>query len=222
MAPSAIALLVAGVTPAHAVSAVEPCGQYAGEHEAGRRATANAVGALGAAGKVSGLRGTRPSWPLGLVGSISHAQGWAAAVVARSTYYGAIGLDLAASGALPADDAVVVCSAVEQSVLAGLAIGPERDATATLYWVGKEAAFKAWDSWCNGALRGVDPVLLAVDIGASGAVLASPTPELADRLPGLPPLSGRWADNCGLVVVTLTAPPQAVRSPIRDSPSTRC
>ena len=210
-AARAVALVVAGVTHPDAMSAVESIGERSGEHEAGRRAAARAVAALGAGGGVSGLRGSRPSWPPGLVGSISHTRGWATSVVARSEHYGAVGLDLEVSRALPADDAVAVCSAVEQSVFAGLGTGPERDAIATLHWVAKEAAFKAWDPWCAGALWGVNPALLGVEFSASGAVRAHADPELCDRLPGLPPLWGRWVDASGFVAVVLTAPPGPAR-----------
>jgi hypothetical protein len=71
----------------------------------------------------------------------------------------------------------------------------------------KEAAFKAWDPWCGGALLGVDPALLAIHVGASGAVRAHPAPELEERVPGLPLLAGRWADAAGLVAVVLAAAP---------------
>lgn len=208
-AHKAIARLVAGVSPPDATSAVEPVEERHDEHAAGRRAAARAVEALGTAGAVTGARGTRPSWPPGLVGSISHTQGCAAAVVACAARYGAIGLDLEVSGALPAEDAVAVCSAAEKSVLARFARGPERDAVATLHWVAKEAAFKAWDSWCDGALRGVDPALLEVGIVASGAVHVQPAAQLADRRFALPPLSGLWRHRCGLVAVVLAAPARA-------------
>jgi 4'-phosphopantetheinyl transferase EntD len=214
-ARSPLAALLGGVTPPGATSAFEQVREGADEHAAGRRAAVRAARAQHAAGEVTGARGSRPCWPPGVVGSISHCAGWAAAVVAASARYGAIGLDLEISGSLPAEDAAIVCSAVEQSVLAGLASGPRRDASATLHWVGKEAAFKAWDSWCDGALWGVDPASLVVDAAASGDVHVHPAPELAERLPGLPPLSGRWADATGLVVVVLTAP-------AGPAPSTGC
>lgn len=172
---------------------------------AGRRAAARAVAALAGAGGAAGSRGSSPSWPPGFVGSISHAAGWAAAVVARSEVHRAVGLDLEVSGALPADDAVAVCSAVERTVLSRHAAGRERDAAATLHWAAKEAAFKAWDPRCGGALRGVDPALLAVAFGADGTARALPAPELAVSLPDLPPLSGRWADAGGFVIVVLSA-----------------
>jgi 4'-phosphopantetheinyl transferase EntD len=118
-----------------------------------------------------------------------------------------IGLDLDRSGALPADDAAAVCSPAERRVLEHAPAGPERDALATLLWVAKEAAFKAWDPWTDGALWGVDPALLAVTTTADGRVRAEPAPELEARLPGLPHLVGGWRVVEGLAVVLLTAPP---------------
>jgi enterobactin synthetase component D len=207
---AALDLALTALAPAGVVTAVElvPTAEgRTGEHAAGRRAAVRALATLGVSGTPQGPAGSRPVWPDGIVGSISHAGRSAAAAVAWHDVVRAIGLDLDRSGALPADDAAAVCSPAERRVLEQAPAGPERDARATLLWVAKEAAFKAWDPWADGALWGVDPALLAVTTTDDGRVRAEPSPLLAARLPGLPRLMGGWRVVDGLAVVLLTASP---------------
>jgi 4'-phosphopantetheinyl transferase EntD len=65
------------------------------EFAAGRLSARRALAALGAA-KVALPAGADrlPIWPLGFIGSISHTHGFAAAAVARSQSYVALGLDV--------------------------------------------------------------------------------------------------------------------------------
>jgi 4'-phosphopantetheinyl transferase EntD len=214
-----LAVVLARLAPAGVATAVEPVpdgGGRSAEHAAGQRAGQRAVAALGATGGPIGAVGDRPAWPDGVVGSVSHAGSWAAAVAASTSDVAAIGLDLDREASLPAADATAVCSAAEQFALAALPAGPAQDSWATLLWVAKEAAFKAWDPWCDGRLWGVDPVLLSVDVTSAGWVIAHPAAELDTRIPGLPPLRGGWSVADGLVVVVLAArqggaPPPAGR-----------
>jgi 4'-phosphopantetheinyl transferase EntD len=196
------------LAPAGAVMAVEavrrPGGPHA-DHLAGRRAAARALAILGVAERPTGIRGSRPNWPVGTVGSISHAAGWAAAVAAHVSVWIALGVDVERSGALPAADAEAVCNHAERSVLAEFEVGHARDRSATLMWATKEAAFKAWDTWSGGQLYGIDPSCLDVRCGADGSAVAVPTCGSDLETLHLPGLRGRWTEAEGVVAVVLAA-----------------
>jgi 4'-phosphopantetheinyl transferase EntD len=193
LAPNGVTIAVEPVT--------SPGGPHA-EHAAGRRAATRALAALGVAGRATGDRGSRPTWPAGTVASISHAAGWAAAVAARTSEWSALGVDIDQSGALPAADALLICNSAERAALAELEVGPARDRWATLMWAIKEAAFKAYDTWTGGGLYGIDPAGLDVRCGAGGSATASAN---VPDLPALPRLTGRWAEAEGVVAVVIAA-----------------
>lgn len=64
------------------------------EFAAGRYCAQQALGALGAMSGPIGITDRRtPDWPLGIVGSITHAEGYAAAVVGPSSKFLGLGID---------------------------------------------------------------------------------------------------------------------------------
>ncbi len=210
-AAAELARVLGTLVPRAAVVAVEYVPEHSGrkaEHDAGRRAVRRALDQLGRIGEPDGAMGSRPLWPPGVVGSISHARGYAVAVVSDDDVSGAIGVDIDEAEALPARDAAVVCSDTERQAIDRHQDGPSRDAFATLVWTAKEAAFKAWDGWSDGRLWGVDPALLAVECTDDGRVVARAAEDVADRCPGLPELAGRWARSGPLVGVVVAAPPR--------------
>lgn len=84
----------------------------------------------------------RPLWPDGVVGSITHTQGYAAALVARRDDWAGLGIDAEAVEAVDTPLWKRLFDAREQAVLAAL---PEarRVRAATLLFCAKEATFKA-------------------------------------------------------------------------------
>lgn len=83
-----------------------------------------------------------PVWPAGFVGSISHAQGVAAVVVARSPPFACVGLDVEGAEPLKPELVDVLLTASEKATFskAGGAFG----AWAKLAFCAKECAYKAW------------------------------------------------------------------------------
>lgn len=109
------------------------------EFAAGRHCARAALSRLGMAPGAIAITvgaGRAPAWPGGVVGSISHAGGWAGAVVARRQDYGALGFDMERCGAvLPALYGLIL-TAREASRLA-------REDEGTLIFCAKEATYKA-------------------------------------------------------------------------------
>lgn len=156
--PAGVVVEVASPNDAGAAGLLGPERQYAermaprrvAEFAAGRAAARRALAALGvASAPLTWMHGDRDvAWPAGFVGSISHTQGLAAAVVARSGLdaWGAplagVGLDV--EGAEPLGDELVprICLPGELASLAGHA-APPAGWPKVLFAV-KEAAYKAW------------------------------------------------------------------------------
>ncbi len=91
--------------------------------------------------------GREPVWPTGFVGSITHCAGWAAAAVARSDSFKAIGIDLEDSSAIPVNEIVdLVCTERERATVFGEA-NPQ-EALAAVFSA-KEAVYKALFPICR-------------------------------------------------------------------------
>ena len=149
----------------------------------------------------SGPRG-EPLWPPGVVGSITHCDGYRACAVARSNAVLALGID--AERDAPVSERVWqdIAHGPEQElrVRGAKARGPHLDA---LLFSAKEAIYKAWfpleQRWL-----GFDEVLVSIDpaSGTFTARLLGAAPHRAGT--PLRDLSGRWASD-GDVVVTAVA-----------------
>ena len=83
----------------------------------------------------------RPSWPDGIAGSITHTNGYCAAVVARKSHCGAIGLDAEVISGVTPDLYPYMCTAEEHGRLSTMdsAMGNK---TAALISPAKEAFYK--------------------------------------------------------------------------------
>lgn len=110
------------------------------EFAAGRRAARAAMGELGLAEDAIPMAPSRaPVWPQGVVGTITHAEGVALALVARGHGYHGLGLDIEPATPLPSDLAEVVLTPAEQ-----LDAGKSADPAlwAKRVFSAKEAAYK--------------------------------------------------------------------------------
>lgn len=117
------------------------------EFQQGRSCARYALARLGMTPDIAILvgRNREPLWPAGVVGSISHADNLAAAVVARDADFLALGLDL--EPAQPLDHELIerVCRSEEIDRLPRDPLEARRQAK--LYFSAKEAAYKAlWPS----------------------------------------------------------------------------
>ncbi|MFI6491079.1 4'-phosphopantetheinyl transferase [Streptomyces sp. NPDC050564] len=178
------------------------------EFTAGRWCAHRALAALGA-GRVAVPRSARgmPVWPDGVVGSITHCEGYRAAAVCRSQDARALGID--AEPAAPLSERVRAglfgtrsrnvsgdMSGTRSRDVSADESGAEEDAFATdlarrlpglpvdrLLFSAKEAAYKAWSSYADRP-----PPLRAVRVVSAPADRAA----VAHALPALPALSGSF------------------------------
>jgi 4'-phosphopantetheinyl transferase EntD len=131
-----------------------------------------------------------PRWPPGVVGSMTHCDGYRAAVVARSDDLRCVGIDAEPHDAMPADALGLVLRDDERARLRGPA-----DARPDLHWdrilfCAKEAVFKAWFPLTRRWLDFTD---------VSTTVLIDGTFE-ARLQADVDGFSGRWIVAHGLVV----------------------
>jgi len=84
-----------------------------------------------------------PHWPEGIVGSITHTSGYAAALVAEAARFSGVGLDAERLGGVTANLWPRLFDADECDALERLEEG-NRKLVATLFFSAKEASYKAW------------------------------------------------------------------------------
>ena len=156
---------------------------------------------------VPGERG-EPSWSDGVVGSITHCDGYRACALARATGYAAIGVDAEPNAALPAGVLADVARPEELPELRELA----RQAP-TIHWdrllfSAKEAVYKAWFPLARRWL-GFEDAVVTIDraTGTFAARLLVPGPQVGGRQ--LTGLSGRWLAAEGLVASAIALPSPA-------------
>ena len=137
-----------------------------GEFAAGRVAARAALAGLGERPVAIPRDGRRPRWPAGVVGSITHCAGLAAAAVARRADLAAIGIDAEPAVPLDAEVRELVATSAERDRLGG-------DLAGTIVFSAKEAFYKAWSS-CGGALLGFDDV--DAELRADGTFGSGPVP----------------------------------------------
>jgi 4'-phosphopantetheinyl transferase EntD len=149
-----------------------------------------------------GERGA-PSWPPGVVGSMTHCDGYRAAAVASKDKARTIGLDAEPNGPLP--DGVLEAVATPAEIawlqrMAGDASGVHWD---RLLFSAKESIYKAWfpltRRWLDFAEAVVTP---DPDAGTFTARLCVPGPVVDGRT--LTGFAGRWIVSRGLVATAIT------------------
>jgi 4'-phosphopantetheinyl transferase EntD len=89
-------------------------------------------------------RGTNrePMWPPGIVGSITHCEGYCAAAVARTENCGGLGIDAEVNERLPEGSLSLIATAAELTMLAHL--GDSAVCWDRLLFSAKESLYKAW------------------------------------------------------------------------------
>lgn len=158
-----------------------------------------------------------PQWPGGVVGSLTHTEGYRAAAVAFSLGVRSVGVDAERHGPLPPGVLRTVALPSERDWLAAVGAGDDprgRDRPAGLdgvHWdrllfSAKETTYKAWHP-LTGRWLGFEDAHITVTPGP--AVGATPAGEFVSRLlvPGhtrtgtaLTEIRGRWIVDRGFVV----------------------
>jgi 4'-phosphopantetheinyl transferase EntD len=150
------------------------------EFAAGRNCARRALAELGWSGfPLLHRAGREPVWPPGVVGSITHCDGYCAAAVAPKAQLTSLGIDAERNALLPTGVPDLVCTVGEQQDIGGID-GVEVQA---LIFSAKEAVFKAWHPLTGLWLDYLDAAL-AFDVATGTfSVRLLPTAPL-DELPG--------------------------------------
>ncbi|HLY80557.1 MAG TPA: 4'-phosphopantetheinyl transferase superfamily protein [Caulobacteraceae bacterium] len=163
------------------------------EFAAGRACARQALSRLGLAPQAIPVGpGGAPIWPDGVVGSISHCEGFCCAVATRSGDVSGVGVDAEAAEALTPRLRDFVCGPAEIAAFASLPDGPALD-WGKLAFSAKEAFYKAYHPKLGAFLAFHDVqvafVLEAPDRGAFSMTILHPGKP---RLPHGESCVGRW------------------------------
>jgi 4'-phosphopantetheinyl transferase EntD len=138
-----------------------------------------------------GPRGA-PGWPPGVVGSMTHCDGYRACALALSSAVRAIGLDAEPDQPLPTGVLGLVALDQERAMLAALPPGPCWD---RLLFCAKEAIYKAWYPLTERWLDFAEAAVTLLPDGTFTARLLVPAP--------VPGFAGRWLARDGLVATAI-------------------
>lgn len=110
----------------------------------GRECALKALGVLGYPGHLVGRHDDRsPQWPSGVVGSITHTEGYVAAIVAKQCAYTSLGLDVERIDAITPSIYHYIFCAEEREWLSNFRARQQKSLAAVIFSA-KEAFFKAW------------------------------------------------------------------------------
>ncbi|MCC3768355.1 4'-phosphopantetheinyl transferase superfamily protein [Streptomyces sp. UNOC14_S4] len=150
-----------------------------------------------------------PGWPAGVVGSMTHCDGYRAVVVARAADAVSIGIDAEPDGPLPDGVLETIALPAERARLAGLTARRPGVSWDRMLFSAKESVFKTWYP-LTGEELDFSEAELEFDTGTDtdglsgtfSARLLVPGPVVdGERLDGF---TGRWLAGEGLVVTAIT------------------
>jgi 4'-phosphopantetheinyl transferase EntD len=173
------------------------------EFTTGRACARDALAQLGMAPQEipSGPRG-EPCWPEGIVGSITHCDGFRGSAVARRAEYAAIGVDAEVDAPLPQGVLGDIALAGERQMLASLAQSEPGPSWDRLLFSIKESVYKAWFPLAGRWLGFEDAsVEINPQLRMFRARLLVAGPELEGRQ--LSGFAGRWLVREGIVVTAI-------------------
>ncbi|WP_129766298.1 4'-phosphopantetheinyl transferase superfamily protein [Streptomyces sp. L-9-10] len=143
--------------------------------------------------------GGAPQWPDGVVGSITHCDGYRAAVAARATDVAALGIDAEPAGPLPRGVLGLIASTTERAALDRLAAERPGVCWDRLLFSAKEAVYKAWfpatERWLGFAEA-------EVRLTPTGTFTAALTPSSPPPRGATLRFAGRWLARGDLVVTS--------------------
>ncbi|WP_438267902.1 4'-phosphopantetheinyl transferase family protein [Kitasatospora purpeofusca] len=144
---------------------------------------------------VPGLRGA-PSWPEGIVGSLTHCAGFRAAAVARAEDVLSLGID--AEPALPLPEGVLDAIALPAEQQRNTALSAAHPGTPwdRILFSAKESVYKTWFPLTHTFLDFSEADLTLRPDGTFTAVLLVPSP--------LPTLDGHWHVHDGHLATAIT------------------
>lgn len=163
-----------------------------------------ALGELGI-GPVPILKGEKgePCWPEGVVGSLTHCEGYRGAVVGRQADVRSVGIDAEPHGVLPNGVLDAISLPVERAELREMPPGLHWD---RVLFCAKEATYKAWFPLTRRWL-GFEDAHIVFDVDDSGTsggfvsrILIDPAAETG---PPLETLAGRWSVRDGIALTAI-------------------
>ncbi|CCH33620.1 4'-phosphopantetheinyl transferase superfamily protein [Actinosynnema sp. NPDC047251] len=176
------------------------------EFTTGRHCARTALGRLGIA-PVPLLPGESraPTWPAGVVGSITHCKGYRAAAVGRTAELWTIGIDAEPNEPTPQGVLEAIALPPELAMVRELGAAGDKVAWDRLLFSAKETVYKAWFPLARRWLGFEDAeVTLNPDDGTFTArVLIEP--PVVDGVP-LDGFTGRWLAREGFVVTAIAVP----------------
>jgi 4'-phosphopantetheinyl transferase EntD len=151
-----------------------------------------------------GLRGA-PQWPPGIVGSLTHCDGYRASAVARAEDMLTLGLDAEPDGRLPDGVLDAVAAADEQAAVDALASAAPVASWDRLLFSAKESVYKAWFPLTRRWLGFMEAaVTINPADGTFAARLLVEGPVLDGRR--LTGFTGRWLARDGLILTAIAVP----------------
>lgn len=142
--------------------------------------------------------GGAPQWPSGVVGSITHCDGYRGAVAARAAAVEALGIDAEPSGPLPKGVLGLITSPSERAHLSDLTAADPSLPWDRIFFSAKEAAYKAWYPATGIWLGFRDATLALSPEGTFTTTLRPPAPTSVD-----PVYEGRWLAGPELVLTAV-------------------
>jgi 4'-phosphopantetheinyl transferase EntD len=140
-----------------------------------------------------------PQWPDGVVGSLTHCDGYRAAALTHAGELMMLGIDAEPHAPLPDGVLGAIALPAEQ---AWIRSAPPHVHWGRLLFSAKESVYKAWYPYTGARLGFEDAELRFEPSGTFTALLTTAVaPSLPDRL------SGRWLIGQGLIVTTVAVPP---------------
>jgi 4'-phosphopantetheinyl transferase EntD len=165
-----------------------------------------ALGQLGIAPApiLPGVRGA-PGWPAGVVGSMTHCDGYRSAAVARATAIATVGVDAEPHAPLPDGVLDAIALPAERARTAVLAAARPALCWDRLLFSAKESVYKAWFPLTGRWLDFAEADIVIDPAGTFAARLLVPGP-LLDGVP-VTTFRGRFLVDRGLVLTAIAVPP---------------
>ena len=152
---------------------------------------------------VPGERGA-PGWPAGIVGSITHCDGYRACALARDTDVATIGIDAEPHAPLPDGILAAIGLPAELARIRALTAATPGIAWDRLLFSAKESVYKAWFPLARRFLDFEEAdIVLAPDRTFTAALLTA-GPTLHGR--PLTGFSGRWTISGGIILTSIVTP----------------
>lgn len=204
-----------GLFPEEHAQIARAIGKRQREYAGARRCARAAMGALGL-DPVAIVKdeGGAPRWPRGIVGSMTHTEGYRAAALGFSMQVRSIGIDAEQHGPLPSDGVLESVSLpAEREWLDAVGGGEAEPGEAGVHWgrllfSAKESTYKAWHP-LTGRWLGFEDAHITFSLESEGdspsgafrsTLLVPGHTHTGDELAGF---DGRWLVRGGLVVTAI-------------------